>query len=246
MSLFRFEEHDIFLPMIVLEELDGHKKGTTEVARNARQASRIARCAGRRARVPTSPSGLQAGHHRPPRGRRQAVLPDRSCSTTQLPTGLPQGKADNQILGVVQALREAARARPRSGAGVQGHQHARQGARAGPGHRRLPERQDARRLRPAVFRLAGPAGRLLDQHGKTVESWQSGQHTFYRISGPIVPSLLINQFVYFESPGEPSLYARVTEIRAKTAVLKTLKDYGAPEERGLGRRPRATASRTSR
>ena len=40
MSLFRFEEHDIFLPMIVLEELDGHKKGMTEVARNGRQSSR--------------------------------------------------------------------------------------------------------------------------------------------------------------------------------------------------------------
>jgi PhoH-like ATPase len=40
MSLFRFEEHDIFLPMIVLEELDGHKKGMTEVARNGRQTSR--------------------------------------------------------------------------------------------------------------------------------------------------------------------------------------------------------------
>src|SRR6185436_20719092 len=40
MCLFRFEEHDIFLPMIVLEELDGHKKGTTEVARNGRQTSR--------------------------------------------------------------------------------------------------------------------------------------------------------------------------------------------------------------
>ena len=40
MCLFRFEEHDIFLPMIVLEELDGHKKGMTEVARNARQTSR--------------------------------------------------------------------------------------------------------------------------------------------------------------------------------------------------------------
>ena len=39
MCLFRFEEHDIFLPMIVLEELDGHKKGMTEVARNARQTS---------------------------------------------------------------------------------------------------------------------------------------------------------------------------------------------------------------
>ena len=40
MCLYRFEEHDIFLPMIVLEELDGHKKGMTEVARNARQTSR--------------------------------------------------------------------------------------------------------------------------------------------------------------------------------------------------------------
>ena len=40
MSLFRFEEHDIYLPMIVLEELDSNKKGVTEVARNARQASR--------------------------------------------------------------------------------------------------------------------------------------------------------------------------------------------------------------
>ena len=40
-SLFRFEEHDVFLPMVVLEELDDHKKGMTEVARNARQASRF-------------------------------------------------------------------------------------------------------------------------------------------------------------------------------------------------------------
>ena len=53
MCLFRFEEHDIFLPMIVLEELDGHKKGMTEVARNARQASRtLDGLAG--ARAPTS------------------------------------------------------------------------------------------------------------------------------------------------------------------------------------------------
>ena len=40
MCLFRFEEHDIFLPMITLEELDSHKQGMSEVARNARQASR--------------------------------------------------------------------------------------------------------------------------------------------------------------------------------------------------------------
>ena len=39
-SLFRFEEHDIYLPMVTLEELDNGKKGLTEVARNARQTSR--------------------------------------------------------------------------------------------------------------------------------------------------------------------------------------------------------------
>ena len=39
-SIFRFEEHDIYLPMVTLEELDNNKKGVSEVARNARQTSR--------------------------------------------------------------------------------------------------------------------------------------------------------------------------------------------------------------
>ena len=62
-------------------------------------------------------------------------------------------------------------------------------------------------------------------HGQSVESWQQGQNTFYKVNGPTVPSMLINQFVYFEAPGEPSLYARVSEIRGSTAVLKTLRDF---------------------
>lgn len=40
-ALFRFAEHDLYLPMIVLEELDAAKKGVSEVARNARQVSRF-------------------------------------------------------------------------------------------------------------------------------------------------------------------------------------------------------------
>src|SRR6266568_336234 len=39
--LLRFHEHDIFLPMVVLEELDDHKKGLTETAQNVRQSSRF-------------------------------------------------------------------------------------------------------------------------------------------------------------------------------------------------------------
>ena len=40
-SLFRFEEHDVYLPIGTLEELDDHKKGLSDVSRNARQASRF-------------------------------------------------------------------------------------------------------------------------------------------------------------------------------------------------------------
>jgi len=40
-AMFRFKEHDIYLPMMVLEELDAAKKGVSEVARNARQVSRF-------------------------------------------------------------------------------------------------------------------------------------------------------------------------------------------------------------
>jgi PhoH-like ATPase len=40
-SMFQFEEHDVFLPMIVLEELDAAKKGLTEVSRSVRQVSRF-------------------------------------------------------------------------------------------------------------------------------------------------------------------------------------------------------------
>ena len=40
-SLFRFEEHDVYLPILTLEELDSHKRGLSDVSRNARQASRF-------------------------------------------------------------------------------------------------------------------------------------------------------------------------------------------------------------
>ena len=40
-SVYRFEENDVYLPIMTLEELDNNKKGLSEVARNARQVTRI-------------------------------------------------------------------------------------------------------------------------------------------------------------------------------------------------------------
>ena len=223
MSLYRFEEHDIFLPMIVLEELDGHKKGTTEVARNARQVSRsLDALAAQHGADIASGLKLDGTGHREAGG---CLFFQTNPLESKLPTSLPPGKADNQILGVVAALRE--KFAPREVVLVSKDINMRVKARA-LGLDTEDYRND-KTLDDLDLMYAGSLALPTDfwtKHGKTVESWQSGQHTYYRITGPIVPSLLINQFVFFEAPGEPSLYARVTEIRGKTAVLKTLKDYG--------------------
>jgi PhoH-like ATPase len=222
MSLFRFEEHDIYLPMIVLEELDGHKKGMTEVARNARQTSRtLDALAGAPGADITAGFQLASTGHRDARGK---LLFQTQPLNYALPTSLPQGKADNQILGVVEALRQAMA--PREVVLVSKDINMRVKARAL--GLATDDYQNDKTLEDGDLLYAGSLALPSDfwaTHGQTVESWQQGQHTFYKINGPIVPSMLINQFVYFESPGEPSLYARVTEIRGSTAVIKTLRDF---------------------
>ncbi|MBK7276653.1 MAG: PhoH family protein [Rubrivivax sp.] len=230
MSLFRFEEHDVFLPMITLEELDGHKKGMSEVARNARQVSRdldaLASFTARNGAIDTA-AGIELAKtgHREAGGKLyfQTMLLD-----VKLPPGLPQGKADNQILGVVQSLREQqqASATPREVVLVSKDINMRVKARAlglpAEDYTNDKTLEDGDLLYTGVLPL--PAD-FWERHGKTMESWQQGGHTFYRISGPLVPALLINQFVYLETPGAAPLYARVAEITGKTAVLKTLRDY---------------------
>jgi PhoH-like ATPase len=223
MSLFRFDEHDIFLPMVVLEELDGHKKGTTEVARNARQASRsLDALASYKGAEITSGLKLDSTGHKESGGC--LFFQTMPLSPTGLPMGLPPGKADNQILSVVQALQE--KHAPREVVLVSKDINMRVKARAM--GLNTEDYKNDKTLDDLDLMYSGSLALPPDfwaKHGN-VESWQSGVHTFYRISGPIVPSLFINQFVFFEAPGEPSLYARVIEIRGKTAVLKTLKDYG--------------------
>ena len=63
-----------------------------------------------------------------------------------------------------------------------------------------------------------------EKHGKGVESWQQGGATFYKVTGPMVPKLLVNEFVYTEV--DTPFYARVISIEGKSATLQTLRDFG--------------------
>ena len=233
MCLFRFEEHDIYLPMIVLEELDGHKKGTTEVARNGRQTSRtLDALAGAKDADIAKGLKLDTTGHREAGGK---LFFQTETLDYTLPTSLPQGKADNQILGVVHALRDRERQRKDTAGQPQREvvlvsKDINMRVKARALGLVTDDYQNDKTLEDGDLLYSGTLALPADfwtRQSKTVESWQTGSSTFYRISGPIVPNLYINQFVFFEAPGEPSMYARVTEIRDKTAVLKTLKDFSS-------------------
>ena len=222
MSLFRFEEHDVFLPMITLEELDGHKRGVSEVARNARQVSRELDTLAADGRLdPREGIPLAKSGHREALGR---LFFQTTIAPARLPEGLPQGKADNQILGVVQSLREAHPGRDvvLVSKDINMRVKARALNLAAEDYYNDKVLEDGELLYTGVLPL--PAD-FWERHGRTMESWQQGGQTFYRIAGPLLPALMVNQFVYLEQPGASALYARVSEITGKTAVLKTLKDY---------------------
>jgi PhoH-like ATPase len=107
-AIFRFEEHDVYLPMVVLEELDAHKKGLSEASRNVRQVSRFLDDMMRDVTKEQIDKGLQlpsgySGNHgkKPSTGR--LYFQTRQLSST-LPEGLPGHGGDNIILAQTLAL----------------------------------------------------------------------------------------------------------------------------------------------
>jgi PhoH-like ATPase len=219
-SLFRFAEHDVYLPMMTLEELDDHKKGMSEVSRNARQVSRSLD-----GLVRSQDGSIDIGLRLSALGNDDAsgrLFFQTQMMAAILPSGLPVGKADNQILGVVRALKEL---RPdREVVLVSKDINMRIKATAlglaSEDYFNDQVLEDTDLLYSGCMQL--PAN-FWEKNGKSVESWQQGGSTFYRVSGPSVASMVVNQYVYFE--GEMPLSAMVREINGKTAVLQTLKDY---------------------
>ena len=103
-SLFRFQEHDVYLPMVTLEELDSNKRGMSEVARNARQASRVLDEI-----VSQAVEDIAAGIPLESSGAKEAtgrLFLQTESINGELPARLAAGKADNQIIGVVKHLQE--------------------------------------------------------------------------------------------------------------------------------------------
>jgi len=228
-SLFRFEEHDVYLPIGTLEELDNHKKGLSDVSRNARQASRfldeiVSRAVGGEGGRNTGDISmgidLTAKAGEAPSGR---LFLQTEAISGDLPSTLPMGKTDNQILAVVRHLHKINPQREvvLVTKDINMRIKARALALAAEDYTNDKVLEDSDLLYTGVMKL--PAD-FWDSHGKDMESWKKEGHTFYRVRGPLIPQLYVNQFVYDES-GEKPLYAAVREKSGRMAVLETLRDY---------------------
>lgn len=227
-SLFRFEEHDIYLPMVTLEELDNNKKGVTEVARNARQASRSLEEI-----VGTDLSNLELGCSLSLNGNKQASG-RLFLQTTQLNVDLPGlagSKADNQIISVVICLQK--QYTNRQVVLVSKDINVRIKARAmgvlAEDYFNDKVLEDTDILYSGMKEL--PAD-FWEKHSKAMESWQESGRMFYRLSGPLCKTFLVNEFVYYEF--EKPFHAIVRSVDNNTAVLEVVKDHLLPKHNVWG------------
>ena len=224
-ALFRFQEHDIFLPMVVLEEMDRSKKGVSEVARNVRQVSRfldeLINKAGAdkiRTGIPLAQHGLGIADAGTATGnlffQTEAGLP--------IPANLPGNTPDTQILAVALGLQSQYPDKDviivskdinlrikASIVGLQAEDYYND------------QVLDDSDLLPVGFHEL-PAN-FWDEHNKTVESWKAQGHTYYRLQGPMTREWLPGNFIYLQ--GEQPFQAIVRRKESAGAIVETLRDF---------------------
>ena len=230
-SIFRFQEHDVYLPMAVLEELDANKKGLSEASRNVRQVSRFLDDLMRDATKEQIDAGLPLealfGANTSAAAAKSVRTPGRLFFQTRqltsaLPDYLPGHGVDNAILAMtlaLQALHHESRVtlvskdiNLRIKAAVVGV-HAED-------YYSDKTIEDADVLYTGLSAL--PAD-FWEKAGKDIKSWKEAERTYYQVTGPIVSELHVNQFVH--EAGEQGIEAIVRRIEAGTATLELARDF---------------------
>ena len=224
-SIFRFQEHDIYLPMMTLEELDNHKSGMTDVARNARQVSRTLDGILQNLEGPIDKGiPLETLNHGEATGR---LFIQTKPFDVKLPM-LPQGKADNQTLSVVEGLKESVKDRDVVLVSKDINMRLKAAALNLVAEDYYNDKmiEDSDILYSGTLKL--PAN-FWDEHGRNLKSWQKDGRTWYQIEGSLVPSFLVNQFIWYEQEGATPFYAQVMSVEGNRATVRLIDDYLNPK-----------------
>ena len=227
-ALFRFHEHDVFLPMVVLEELDKNKMGVSEVARNVRQASRFLNDLIQTEHDQTLAQGVSLdanevfSNGKTPHGR---LFFQTETMPATLPASLPGNSPDNMILGVALYLRDKYPERDvilvskdinlRIKANIVGLK--------AEDYFNDQVLEDADLLPRGFHELPDD---FWDEHSKNMDSWKAQGRTFYRLHGPLTESWQPGEFVFL--PGEDGFQSIVRSRKAADVVVETIHDYTEP------------------
>jgi PhoH-like ATPase len=222
-ALFRFEEHDVYLPMQVIEELDNAKKGTSEASRNARQVSRFinelveAQGADKIASglVLERPGGLQLRG-----GKSTGRL---LFQTRDFDAGKRFGAVvpDNAILGAILALKEDQPAAPV----VFVSKDINLRIKAAIAAIVSEDYENDRALDDFSLLYTGATELPEDfwqRHGKDLKSWTEKGRTFYEIASAKDDEWYPNQYLYL--PGDADAELRVAKVDEGKVTLQIVDD----------------------
>ena len=231
-SILRFHEHDVYIPIVVLEELDNSKVGMSEVARNVRQVSRMLDDLVEKAngdishgvKLPSASKDIETGHlyfHMDaPRSPLPFGLSGRGSDNSLLGITLDLGKShpDRQVILVTKDINLRIKARA---LGIRAEDYTNDQVL-----------DDANLLYTGVEKLAAD---FWDAHSKNMESWKEEGRTFYRLRGPKARAWFPNLFMYINGTGsERAFEAVVRKIESDSAVIEVVKDYASERNRVWG------------
>lgn len=224
-ALFRFQEHDVFIPMIVLEELDAGKKGVSEVARNARQASRFLDELINSNDSASIEQGLAlesanfSNHDSNPQGH---LFLQTQILTNKLPASLPGSKADNTILETTLSLQEkhAGKIITLVSKDINLRIKARILGIHTEDYYNDKVLDDANLLYPGIHLLPEE---FWERNAANLESWQKDTRTFYKINRETLEESYPQQCLYLD--GDKPLEALVHKTTKKNTTLIIATDH---------------------
>jgi PhoH-like ATPase len=223
-ALFKFEEHDVYLPMTVLEELDNAKKGVSEVSRNARQVSRFINELIETNGADKIAEGLKLVR---PQGLQLKESERIGClrfQTAPTDTAAKLGRVmpDNNILAAVLALQESKPGIPV----VLVSKDINLRIKAHILSITAEDYENDRALDDFNLLYTGATELPEDfwsRHEKDLKSWNERTHSFYEVKMGAGEEWYPNQYLYL--PGDDEVEVRVAKIAGERATLQIVDDF---------------------
>jgi len=224
MALYHFEENDIYLPMVVLEELDAHKTGISEIARNVRQTNRILVDWMNNVTHEQIVSGLSIPSLSSEKKLGRLFFQTDDFENMR-PESLPGHKADNALLATALGLQKKYSDRQiiviskdinlRIKAGILGV--------AAQDYQTDQVLEDVTLLHSGLHILPND---FWSENTKQIEVWQENAKTWYRISGAFTHLWNPNDCVCTEDGQFQAIVKKIERFeKTQNAVLQMVRDY---------------------